>query len=114
MLKDVLALSHYFQIGWVVVVFVAINVMHDFPSLKRSSNHLLSYNTMLMAPIALAVCRFLDGIKPFKLRRSVCCSALLFRGGVMRIAVAAYTLRVHSTHAVAVNRLATVFDLAGG
>jgi hypothetical protein len=94
-------------------VLVAIDVMHYFSTLKRSANHLLSYNAMLMPPMALAVGRFFYSIKSRKLSCAVTGSALLFGGNVVRVAVATHSLRVHSAHGVAVHWLVAAFNFAG-
>lgn len=102
MFSDVMVLRHNHQVRRVVVVLVPVDVMHDLTTLKWSAKHLFSHNTMLVTSVSFAIGRFLDDIKPCKLRCTVIGSALLLRSDVMRITVAAHALRVHTTHAIAV------------
>ena len=94
-------------------MLVAVNVVHYLSALQWPAKHLFSYDTVLMATVALTVSRIFDGIKSRKLSQAVIGSALLFWCDVVGIAIAAHTLRVHSAHAVTIYWLVAAFDFAG-
>jgi len=47
-LPDVLALSHYPKVCWVVVVLVAVDVMNDLATPQRPTKHFFGYYSVLM------------------------------------------------------------------
>jgi hypothetical protein len=98
MQPNVLGLRHNTQIAGVVVVFVAVNVVHDFISLQWPAKHLFGNYAMLMPAVQLAISARLHLDNARQHCRSVICSALRLRRDVVRIAIATNALSVHSAH----------------
>jgi hypothetical protein len=64
MLAGVIVLRHDSQIRRIVVVFITVDVMHNFAGCQRPAEHLFSNNSMLVSAMALSIGRFFDDIKP--------------------------------------------------
>lgn len=94
----VFRLRHDQQVGRIVVVLVAVDVMDDLISSQRPAKHLLSNHSMLMPPVQLAVSGWFDFCETLNLRFAIALATFRFWGDVARIAIAAHSLGVLAAH----------------
>lgn len=96
----VFGLRDDFEIVWVVVVLVLVDVMDDLMREQLATKFLLCNNAVLVPAMEFPVRSLLDPLDASELGETIVRATLLFRRQIMRITVALHAHVVLAAHAL--------------